>query len=115
MIVTLPWPVPELFPNHRAHWTVVHRRRKAAKEAAWALCVGAGARKVAGVSEVRFAFHPPNRRLRDVDNVIAAIKGHIDGLAQALCVDDSLIPMRFPETLSEPVPGGAIRVEIIAA
>lgn len=114
MIVTLPWPVPDLFPNRPTHWTVRHRRRKAAKEAAWALCMEAGVRKVESVSEVRFIFHPPNRIRRDIDNCIAASKGAVDGIALALGVDDSRIPMRFPQTLAEPVEGGAIRVEIIA-
>ncbi len=113
--VTLPWPVPELFPNRKAHWTVVYRRRRAAKEAAWALCVEAGVRKLQGPFAIRLTFRPPNRRLRDVDNVIAACKGHIDGIAWALGVDDSRIAMRFPEALSEPVDGGAVTVEIVGA
>lgn len=115
MIVTLPWPARELFPNNPAHWRVKHRHRKAAKEAAWALCKEAGVRPAEAVAEVRFTFSPPDRIRRDVDNCIAASKGAVDGIALALGIDDSRIPMRFPATLSEPVAGGAIRVEIIAA
>ena len=38
---------------------------------------------------VRVTFHPPDMRARDLDNMFASIKGGLDGLADALGIDDS--------------------------
>jgi hypothetical protein len=47
----------------------------------------------------RFQFlitaYPPDRRERDDDNVKASLKGHRDGIAQALGIDDSRFDERF--------------------
>lgn len=56
-------------------------------------------------------FLPPDRRRRDMDNLLASCKGLLDGIADALGVDDS----RFAITLaltSEPVKFGGVRVTI---
>lgn len=36
-------------------------------------------------------FYPPNRQKRDVDNCLSACNAGIDGMAQALGIDDSLL------------------------
>jgi len=41
-----------------------------------------------GQIHVFLDFHPPNRRARDDDNIIAAFKAGRDGLADALKIDD---------------------------
>ena len=38
---------------------------------------------------IELAFYPPDRRRRDKDNLVACMKAAIDGLADALGVDDS--------------------------
>jgi crossover junction endodeoxyribonuclease RusA len=55
---------------------------------------------------------PPNKRARDMDNVIASLKHAQDGVALAWGVNDA----RFRPTYQwgEPVRGGAVVVEIAA-
>ena len=38
---------------------------------------------------IQVTFHPPNARRRDVDNLIASIKPHLDGISDAIGIDDS--------------------------
>lgn len=91
LLIELGWPAKALSPNARVHFHVKHRYAKAAKiEAGWAT-------KFAGVREFggdRFDIHirayPPVNRNRDADNLIASLKSHLDGIAGALGVDDSL-------------------------
>jgi len=69
---------------------VKHRYAKAAKiEAGWAT-KAAQPRDFGGD---RFAIHirayPPVSRNRDADNLIASLKPHLDGIADALGVNDS--------------------------
>lgn len=57
---------------------------------------------------LRFDFHPPDKRRRDLDNMLASIKAGVDGIADALGVDDQ----RFGFWLSReaPIKGGKIVV-----
>jgi crossover junction endodeoxyribonuclease RusA len=110
MIVTLPWPTGPLWPNRRPHWSVRAKHVAKARRDAWALCLEAGAPK--GEAELRVAFHPPDRGRRDVQNAVAAMKAQIDGIADALGVDDSRLRIEWPIAFAEPVKGGAVVVEI---
>jgi crossover junction endodeoxyribonuclease RusA len=38
---------------------------------------------------IQVTFTPPNARRRDLDNLIASIKPHLDGISDAICIDDS--------------------------
>ena len=35
-------------------------------------------------------FYPPDKRKRDIDNMLASSKAGIDGIAQAIGIDDSI-------------------------
>ena len=61
--------------------------------------------------EFKFTFHPPDKRKRDVDNVIASLKALIDGLADAWGIDDSEFLITYPRKFAEPVKGGKIIIE----
>lgn len=112
--VTLPWPTGPLWPNSRPHWSVRAKHVRRAREAAWALCLEAGAPK--GEAELRVSFHPPRKPgLANIDNAIAACKGLVDGIADALGVDDSRLRIVWPVAFSEPIKGGAVVVEIAPA
>jgi crossover junction endodeoxyribonuclease RusA len=67
----------------------------------------------AGALTARVTFNPPNKRRRDVDGVIASLKACIDGIADAIGLDDSMFRIAWPEEFSEPVKGGQILVEIL--
>ena len=74
-----------------------------------------GAARLAGPPEalaVHLRFVPPDRRRRDLDNCIAAMKSGLDGLADVLGVDDNRWTLSA-ELLVGQV-GGMVKVEVVA-
>jgi len=77
MQVTFPWPLKELSPNARLHWSKVAKAKKAYRKVCWALALEAG---LAGKFDqaqrlsVHMVFYPPDRRERDEDNLVASMK-----------------------------------------
>ena len=88
--LVLPWPVKGLSPNARNHWAATARDKKRYREAcAWS-AKSQGAGKLDAIRlHVALQFVPPDRRARDLDNMLAAMKSGLDGLADVLGVDDS--------------------------
>lgn len=99
--ITLPWPHADLSPNARVHPMALHRARKRAKNEAWGLTkalmgplhIRHGSWR--GPVEVAITFHPSANRVFDLDNALARIKGHIDGIALALGIDDGAFTYRL--------------------
>lgn len=88
--VNLPWPDARLSPNARLHWSQAARVKKAAKRAAFYLTVEAGLKNIGAESlDARITFFPPDHRARDLDNTLASLKAAIDGVSQAVGIDDS--------------------------
>jgi crossover junction endodeoxyribonuclease RusA len=94
IIVHLPFPDPQLNPNRckGKHWASTVTLRKSAREAAMLLTRQASR----GVTfpmghevSLRIVFVQPDRRHRDRDNLLAASKPALDGVADALGIDDS--------------------------
>jgi crossover junction endodeoxyribonuclease RusA len=109
--VVLPWPDPRLSPNAREDRRAISGVRKAQKDTAFWLAKKAGL-SFPHLSEglhVRVTFNPPDRRKRDLDNMLASIKSALDGIALATCVDDSLWGLTLVR--GDPVPGGSVTVE----
>jgi crossover junction endodeoxyribonuclease RusA len=54
-----------------------------------------------GKIEIEVTFYPPDRRPRDADNMVAAIKSGLDGVADALNVNDKrfLPSFKFTDTV----------------
>lgn len=108
--VTFPWPPRELSPNSRTHWA---KKAKAAKAYRLDCFYLAKEAKVTAPKEgpinLHIEFVPPDRRGRDMDNMLSACKQLLDGLAEALGVNDK----RFTLTLSvvDGI-GGMVRVRI---
>lgn len=112
--VRLPWPAKELSPNARVHFRAKAATVKSYRESAYWLTKASDLRAPAeGGIALRLDFHPPDRRRRDLDNMLASVKSAIDGIADALEVNDQ----RFGFWLSreEPVKGGAVIVSIMDA
>jgi crossover junction endodeoxyribonuclease RusA len=126
LIVRLPWPDPSLMPNRakgRA-WQGLSALRKKQLADAYALTrsalVTAGPQEF-GTDKIPLTLVyilPDTRYKRDLDNLLAASKPLIDGLAKALGVDDS----RFePTMLDKAYCGGdaclmaAVGFEIVSA
>ena len=96
MIVSYPLPSRELSPNGRFHWAVVAKHKKSYRQAYYLLTKEA---KLPPVSSGRVAlditFYPRSRRRMDIDNLVASLKAGIDGIADALEVDDSRFEYTF--------------------
>lgn len=66
-----------------------------------------------GPLSVSLTFHPPDARRRDLDNCLASCKAQIDGIADALGVNDSLWQIRL--SMGEPLrPHGEVVVTVEA-
>lgn len=90
MELTMPWPPKLCSPNARVHWGRKARAQKALKEAWFYQAKEQGAQPIkADRLEVSLEFHCPDRRARDMDNMLSSCKSGLDGLAMALGVDDS--------------------------
>src|SRR3546814_7576318 len=50
---------------------------------------------VDGPMALRIEFYPPDKRRRDLDNMLASFKYGIDAVAEAMGVDDSLFEFRL--------------------
>lgn len=118
-VITLPWPDKALWQNTPSHYFARARATRKARNDAWLLAstrwVKALPRKCVEF-HLHFFFSPPNRLRRDVSNCIAACKAYVDGIADALGVDDSEFRIHWP-TRWEPIDpegGGpyiAVRIE----
>jgi len=90
ILVEIGWPAKALSPNARVHHMVKHRYAKAAKiEAGWATKFAQPHDFGADRFDVHIRAYPPSNRNRDSDNLIASLKSHLDGIADALGVNDS--------------------------
>lgn len=111
--VELPWPANPLHPNARPHRMEKARATKKAREEA---CMVARP-KVRGLTadrlRVAITFRPPSRR-GDADNMLAACKAYLDGIADATGVNDRCFDIDMP-VRGEPVKGGAIIIEMVPA
>lgn len=94
MIVRLPFPDSKLFPNRKngKSWLSTARIKTEQREAAY-LCTLAALKTTGGTNfegniPLSIVYMPPDKRHRDLDNLLAASKALIDGMAQALGVDD---------------------------
>ena len=91
----LPWPSTKLSPNGRLHWAVV-AKVKAMYRYSCRLLVreqrqaqGAAAELPEGSLAIELVFFAPDRRKYDRDNLVARLKAGLDGLCDALQIDDS--------------------------
>ena len=117
MIIEIPWPPRGLSPNARIH----HMARAALvsayrKECAILLMYHTSPKerqyareKVALTLDVTF-WHPTARK-PDTDNMLASIKAGIDGVCQALHIDDGKF-RRISLEVGGKRTGGAVILEI---
>jgi|ERR1700759_1000283 len=113
--VTLGWPCKELSPNGRYHWAVVSKAKAAYRNACWALAIAEGAKQFGSEwpegekRNFHMDFYPPNRRAIDDSNTAYRMKSGIDGVADALGVDDRYF--RTSYELHDQI-GGYVKVTI---
>ena len=108
---TFSWPPRECSPNWRGHWAAKAKAAKAYRKECWVLALSAGlkAEKHATVY-VSITFHPPSRRRYDLDNCVGSLKNGLDGLADALGVND--YQFRINASLAGSEPSGRVFVRI---
>jgi crossover junction endodeoxyribonuclease RusA len=91
--IKLPFPPAGLFPNRASgkHWTSTFKIKQAYKEDCYLLTL-ASVRDfvITGDIRVTLIYVMPDKRHRDVDNCLAASKAGLDGMADALKVDDKM-------------------------
>ena len=108
----LPFPPAKLSPNARLHWAQKAKAVKAYRRDCFVLASPFvnGQHRGTGLLPVRITFHPPDKRRRDRDNMIAAFKAGADGIADAIGIDDA----RWSPTylVGDPVKGGKVTVTI---
>lgn len=115
LVIDLPYPAKELSPNARVHpMTFARFKKKAKQDAFWAtktVIPISGWQFPDGRIPLRMTFHPvQGKAAKDVDNYVASEKARIDGVAEALKVDDKLFDV-IP-VLGDPKPRGGVTYEI---
>lgn len=115
LTLRLPWPPKDLSPNGRVHWAKLAKAKRLYRQTCWAevASLSAELRQLPeGKSfDLLLRFLPPNRRSYDRDNLASRMKSGIDGVCQALGIDDS----RFRRVTSEtgaPVKMGLVEMSI---
>lgn len=93
-VIVLDFPPKDLFPNRASgkHWGSLYKLKSDYRESStWLAKSQLGDWKHNRNQIVlTLAFHMPDKRWRDADNCLAAAKAGIDGLADALMVNDRI-------------------------
>lgn len=111
-MIILPWPDKKLNPNARIYWAQKAKAVKAAREAAgWATLAAKIKIEGEGAITLKITFHPPDKRKRDLDNMMASLKGVLDGVADGLGVNDNRF--RFELEIGGVVKGGRVMIEVV--
>lgn len=110
--LSLPWPPKVLSPNARKNWRGLAKPKAAYRE----LCrvetllqCHPSHVKLPNFIHLVMEFVPPDRRKRDRDNLVASMKSGLDGLADALGINDNRftdLTVRIVETVT-PAKGAA--------
>lgn len=95
IVIQLPWPDTSLMPNRKngRHWGSTHAaKRKAFNDAFLATKAEVSGKGIliTGRVPVSITFVAPDKRNRDLDNLLACVKQHLDGIALALGIDDKM-------------------------
>ena len=114
MIITIPFPPSELMPNRKngKHWSSTHDIKTGSRETAHKAATAAidTWKEPEGNIPLSILFLAPDKRHRDLDNCLAASKAAIDGIAEALGVDDK----RFRPILIDYVYAGGTGSTVVA-
>lgn len=111
----LPWPSRDLHPNARVHWGRRSKAAKAARSAATLYALATGWRPGLfpgdGPIHVWIDGYGTDRRRRDADGLLSSLKPALDGIADALGIDDRrFVPHSWVKP--EVVKGGEVRIRL---
>lgn len=117
--IRLPWPQRALWQNSRVHWSKRAKATAVARQDAFFAALDAGLKQMPTGEGwghlISFDFCPPDRRKRDLQNMPATMKPAIDGIADALKVDDASFTVIWPDSFNfEYQFPGSVLVEVLA-
>ena len=110
MKLDLPFPPSILNPNSRSHWRAFSKAKKKYRQDCQWLSQHLRPKIGKVMVYLEITFHPPDKRKRDKDNMIAAFKAGQDGMADAWRVDDNLFSASYH--IGEPVKHGSVSIVI---
>lgn len=112
MRITFPWFLKELKPN----WSGHYMQKAKAKSIYRSECERITLKELEHqdvdkeCKEIHFTFYKPNKRHMDADNMLASMKSGIDGMCDALKINDKQFK-RIVINVAEEI-GGYVEVEI---
>ncbi len=115
-LIRISWPPEQLRSNAKVRWRKKVDATKAHRTEAYWAGRERGLHKDPDPNAIlSIAYHPPCNRKRDIHNMPTACKALIDGIADAMGVDDNKFDVRWPSKFAEPVKGGCILVHVRGA
>jgi crossover junction endodeoxyribonuclease RusA len=97
--IWVPWPDKRLSPNWKRshHWRSYSKPAKSARNIGFWACKEALGRNSMkdGPVRVKVSYYPPDRRRRDQDNMHGSVKHYLDGVSDALKIDDCNFTMSY--------------------
>lgn len=111
-LIRLPWPDSRLSTHAKGHWRPKAKATKAARGAACTVARATGLRAAMDRPTLEFTFYPPDRRRRDLHNMQGMCKAYIDGIADAMGMDDHGFRCVFPDRFEDPIKGGAVLITV---
>ena len=116
--VVLGWPPSDLSPNKRLHWAKLAAAKKQYRQKCNSVAKEQ-LKKFKKITEniperlvLEMTFIPPDKRSYDRDNLVARMKSGIDGLADALKINDKRFNTVI-STMDQDYLGGFVRIRIL--
>ena len=99
LVVVLPWPHRYLSPNSRVMWQAKYQVSSKARNLARLLTLelfgcGNSALPIDNAINIQLIAHAYDKRSRDEDNIIASMKPYLDGISDAIGVNDAAFHFR---------------------
>jgi len=114
--LVLGWPPSDLSPNARLHWAKLARAKKQYRNACFSVSKEQlkkfNTDNIPEKLVLEMTFIPPDRRNYDRDNLVARMKSGIDGLADALKINDKRFNTVI-STMDTDYLGGFVRIRIL--
>ena len=115
-MIELPWPDKALSPNSRVHWGQKAKAAKAARIIGTFQAMLAGCKKgmfdgYEGKLHLWIDYYAKTRNYPDADNCLSASKAYLDGIADALGVNDRRF-VHHPFVKDETCKGGKVVIRI---
>lgn len=88
--LSLPFPLAELNPNRKngKHWGAVQTAKRNARDVGYFVATQHRYRLSFEPKRLQITFIQPDKRRRDIDNQLSAAKNYLDGICNALGIDD---------------------------